>query len=74
MKPEIIKISGLAMQICVADEWSNMQAISFSEKENPCGTEFGWSVCKDGEAPLLGCPSRNKCAERVGFIHMLLVA
>ena len=73
-KPEVTKHGALDMQVCVPKDWTDDQVKEFAEKEYPCGTQFGWSVRKEGSLYLLGAPERRPCEDRDGFVHIMLDA
>jgi hypothetical protein len=74
MKPEVTRFGALDMQVCVPTDWTDEQVKAFAENENPCGTELGWSIRKEGHALLQGKPERNPCESRQGFVHIMLDA
>lgn len=71
LKPEVTRAGLLYVQVCVPEQWTDEEIRIFAEKENPCGTEHGWSVRTDPEL-LNGDPARNKCSARQGYIHVTL--
>lgn len=72
MLPMIIKNSIFTCQACVPEHWTDTQIVEFVENRQPSGTENGWMVLKDGDPRLQGDAGRGKCAERAGFIHVVL--
>lgn len=64
----------LDCQVCVPKDWSDDQVKSFADKANPCGTECGWSIRREGDKALSGDPERVPCEQRDGFIHIMLDA
>lgn len=68
--PVVSKRRGLSMQVCVLADWTDEQALTFAEKENPCGTEHGWHMRKEGDESLAGAKERTPCKDREGFIHI----
>lgn len=70
MKPEVTKTSGIDMQVCVPKEWSDIEVIMFAQIENPCGTEGGWQIRKEGSEYLAGSAERVVCKDREGFVHI----
>lgn len=74
MKPEVTRREALDCQVCVPKEWNDAEVLAFAESENPCGTENGWFVRREGDKALAGQPERNPCAERSGFVHIMLDA
>lgn len=53
----------LDMQVCVPKEWSDDQVLDFAENENPCGTQNGWSIRRQGSEFLSGSDERVQCAD-----------
>lgn len=72
--PEVTKIGALDMQVCIPADWTDEQVKEFADKENPCGTDFGWVIRKQGSELLNGSGERVKCAEREGYVHIMLDA
>ena len=73
-EPEVLKKGILDMQVCVPETWTDKQVETFAEEKYPCGTTHGWTVRKEGDPALGGDPERNPCAERTGFVHVMLDA
>lgn len=71
MNAVITRIGVLDMQVCVPVEWTDEQVTEFAEKENPSGTN-GWFIRRTGDKALAGDPERQPCAERTGFVHVML--
>lgn len=59
------------MQVCVPEDWTDEQVEAWANRENPAGTENGWSMKHAGEESLSGCPERVPCEGRKGFIHIM---
>jgi hypothetical protein len=74
MSAQVTKYGALDIQVCVPAEWSNEQVIRFAETKWPCGTTSGWHIRQEGSPDLNGSPERVCCAERAGFIHIMLDA
>lgn len=74
MKPEVTKRAIFDMQVCIPIDWTNEQIKKFADSENPCGTEHGWVITKNGDPILLNDPEKNPCESRVGFVHVMLHA
>jgi hypothetical protein len=70
----VIYAGALDMQVCVPAEWDDARARAFAEHRNPCGTEHGWQIRREGSDMLAGCPERAVCAARDGFVHIMLDA
>lgn len=64
----------LDMQVCVPKDWTDEQVLEFAEKNNPCGTEGGWSIRKQGDENLGGCDERVQCKEIENNVHIMLDA
>jgi hypothetical protein len=74
MEAELIRTTILSCQVCVPQDWNDAQVIAFAEKSNPCGTTNGWFISREGDEYLMGTHERVNCADRVGFIHVVLYA
>ncbi len=72
-KPEVTRVGMLDMQVCVPENWTDVQIEDFANKENYCGTRNGWKIRKEDEL-LCGTPERNSCSERNGYVHVTLDA
>lgn len=73
MTATVTRTGPLDMQVCVPADWTDEQVIAFAERENTCGTQAGWQIRTD-EKWLAGCPVRNPCRDRAGFVHVTLDA
>lgn len=71
---EVSRVGLLDMQVCVPKDWTDEQARSFAESENPCGTRCGWQIRKEGDECLQGCEERVQCEDREDFVHIMLDA
>jgi hypothetical protein len=61
--------------VCVPKDWTDEQVKKFADTMNPCGTELGWSVRKEGSKFLAGgSPERVVCEDRADFVHVMLDA
>lgn len=74
MAAEVTRRGGLDMQVCVPSEWTDEEIKAFAEAENPCGTEYGWHIRKEGDPSLAGAPERAICTGRFGYVHVTLDA
>jgi hypothetical protein len=74
MTAQVVRSTGLSLQVCVPDHWTDDQVISFAEISNPCGTEFGWAIRREGDESLKGDPERQKCRTLHGHVHIVLDA
>ena len=72
--PQVTQLGALSMQVCVPDNYTDDQAISFAEQEYPCGTINGWFIRREGDESLSGCHERVSCEGRPGFVHIMLDA
>jgi len=72
--PQVTKLCGLAMQVCVSEDWTDYQARDFAEAEYPCGTEHGWQIRKQGDEMLAGDDERVVCRDRHGYVHIMFDA
>jgi hypothetical protein len=72
--PEVTIEGLLDMQVCVPEDWTDVQVEDFANKENYCGTKSGWRIRREGSKLLGGTPERNPCSERKGFVHVTLDA
>ena len=60
------------MQVCVPKEWTDSQAESYANQENPTGICSQWQIRHAGDEALSGCEERVQCEERDGCIHIML--
>lgn len=74
MSAEVTRRGALDCQVCVPSEWSDQEVKAFADCENPCGTEHGWHLRRQGDAALKNDPERNPCASREGHVHIMLDA
>jgi len=74
MTAEVIARRALDMQVCVPDDWTDEQVKRFADQDNPCGTEFGWDIRKQGDALLGGDNERVACEQKAGHVHIVLDA
>lgn len=73
--PKVIRESLLGLQVCVPEDWNDEEVKHFANRMVPVGTINGsWHICKEGEHDNLlgGCPERNPCDKRKGYVHVLL--
>lgn len=70
----VTRIGAIDMQVCVPEQWTDEQVVEFAEKENPCGTDAGWQIRREGDPALDGAPERNPCTARRGCVHIMLDA
>jgi hypothetical protein len=62
----------LDMQVCVPASWNDREVLNYAEEVNESGTNNGWFVRKAGDKALNGDPERQPCAEREGYVHIVL--
>ena len=72
--PVISRRGFLDMQVCVPEDWDDEQVRKFLEHDSPCGTTSGWQIRKQGHERLSGFDERVPCAERPGYVHIMLEA
>lgn len=73
MSAEVIMAGALSVQVCVPDDWPDEAVKTFAEQQYPCGTSVGWRIRTDAER-LAGNTERNPCAQRGGYVHIMLDA
>lgn len=71
---QVTRRGALDMQVCVPADWDDYAVKRFADRENLCGTSNGWVIRKEGDKLLNGGPERMPCAERKGFVHIMLDA
>lgn len=69
---EVTKIGMLDMQVCVPEDWTDEQAESFANRENPAGTTHGWKLRAADDPAQAGAPIRVKCRGRDAHVHIML--
>jgi hypothetical protein len=74
MSAEVTKRGMFDMQVCVPEGWPDNKVVQFAEAENPCGTEGGWQIRRQGSEYLEGCDERVACEDRTGHVHIMLDA
>ena len=72
--PEVTRRGFLDCQVCIPADWTDQQALEFANRENECGTEHGWHIRRAGDTALRGDAERVPCADRPGFVHLMLDA
>lgn len=74
-KSAIVTRRGLLdMQVCVPAGWPDEQVKAFADSENPCGTNHGWQIRREGDMKLAGAKERVQCAARSSNVHIMLDA
>ena len=74
MSATVVRTGPLDMQVCIPKNWTDEQAVTFAEEQNPCGTTGGWGIRKQGDKLLLGCDERVQCSDKKDFVHIMLDA
>ena len=74
MSAQITRRGVLDMQVCIPAGWTDDKVLAFAANANPCGTENGWFIRREGDKALAGCHERVKCGERPGYVHIMLDA
>lgn len=74
MNAEVTRFGLIDMQVCVPSDWSDDQVVSFANTENPCGTQNGWQIRREGSRLLAGAQERVPCTDRAGCVHIMLDA
>ena len=72
--PNVIRTRLLDMQVCVPENYTDDQVRKFAERANPCGTEDGWHIRREGDPRLNGDPERVPCGWLAGHVHITLDA
>lgn len=72
MEKEVTLRGVFSMQVCVPQELPDEEVVKFANLENPSGTEFGWSIRREGDPLLGGDPERQVCDRKKGFVHIVL--
>ena len=71
---EVTRMGGLDMQVCVPEGWTDEQVKDYADRTNPCGTENGWHIRRQGDRALAGADKRVPCARKKGYVHIMLDA
>lgn len=59
------------MQVCVPKEWKDKQVESFANSANLRSPD-SWHIRKQRDAALMGNDERERCGDRIGFVHIML--
>lgn len=70
--PTVLKIGVFDMQVCVPVEMKDAEVTSFANSYNFAFTNLHWTIKKEGNPTLNGDPERQPCADRCGFVHIML--
>lgn len=73
-RPEFTHYGMLDAQVCVPATWTDAEVVAWAGATQPCGTRNGWQIRRQGDPALNGDPERQPCAERLGFVHVVLDA
>ncbi len=74
MDAQVTYRGALDMQVCVPEEWTDGDIKAFADRENPCGTENGWQIRREGDPALKGRPERVGCESVSQNVHIMLDA
>ena len=74
MSASVTQCGLLDMQVCVPSEWTDDQVLVFAASKNPCGTENGWAIRRQGADGLGGDDERVKCEALPEHVHIMLDA
>jgi hypothetical protein len=74
MTAMVTRRGALSMQVCVPNDWDDDRVKIFADRENPCGTENGWAIRKEGDPSLNGDLERSPCSNGGGMVHVTLDA
>ena len=69
-----LRCGALDMHVCVPADWDDTAVKQFADRENPCGTEHGWQIRREGDRLLNGAPERVRCLRHQGRVHIVLDA
>ena len=74
MTAQVTRSGALSMQVCVPNDWHDERVVSFAEQENPCGTDYGWFIRRQGDKLLAGDDERSPCDMIAEHVHIMLDA
>lgn len=82
LEPELTRLKPLSCHVCVPEDYTDEQVVEFAksaelkglEEENPNWSHGSteWRIRREGDESLRGDPERNPCAEKPGFVHVML--
>lgn len=72
--PQVVRYGIIDMQVCVPKSYKDKEVKAFADNSNPSGTEHGWFIRKNGDLALAGAQERERCSDRLGFVHIMLDA
>lgn len=70
----VTRRGALDMQVCVPKGWTDEQVKKMADKDNPCGTEHGWYIRREGDPALAGAAERVQCSGNPNAVHIMLDA
>ena len=70
----VVRRGALDMQVCVPKDWTDEQVKELADRDNPCGTENGWHIRREGDPALAGAPERVTCSGSDQLVHITLDA
>ncbi len=73
-EPMIVRSKPLSIQVCAPTHYTDDDVLEFAEGEMPCGTTAGWQIRRQGNGLLNGADERVACADRAGYVHIVLDA
>lgn len=65
---EVIHVGLVAARVCVPDNWDDEKIVAFTKTE----VDYVSSVCQEGDDILGGTSARINCAEREGYVHVVV--
>lgn len=74
MEKNVVRAGVLSIQVCVPVGTRDEDIITFAESQNPCGTQNGWQIRREGSALQQGDPERIRCAKDDHNEHVTLDA
>jgi len=70
----VLRTNLFCCQVCVPKYTTDSQLLEFAEEKNPCGTEHGWAIRREGSELLSGCDERVQCRDFESHCHIMLDA
>ena len=70
--PNIVGMGLFDLCVCVPGLYTDEQVEEFANREQPCGTEYGWKI-RRGDSEELG-PERCQCDDHPENSHVVLEA
>jgi hypothetical protein len=50
LEPCVTRETGLALQVCVPEDWTDERITRFANLKSLCGTSLGWVIRTDAES------------------------